>query len=76
MAATGGIATGAYTVSLDKSIWGHGEEAVGKKYWNQIFSENQEFADATRVRDLPSILQKISLVFGKSVNDSALRLAN
>ena len=71
-AAAAGVAV--VTHSLNDSIWGHGEKAVGKKYWQQIFASDKGFAEPMRVNNLPQILRQMAEVFGKKVNQSALDL--
>ena len=72
-----GLATGlgmaAYAM-LDTSIWGHGEKAIGKKYWQQIFASDQGFANPLPVNNLPEIMHQIAQIFGKNVNQSAFDL--
>ncbi len=67
-------ATAAVALSLDESIWGHGEEAIGKKYWQQIFAADKGFANPLPVNNLPEIVRQIAQVFGKEVNQSAFDL--
>ncbi len=67
-------ATAAVALSLNESIWGHGEEAIGKKYWQQIFAADKGFANPLPVNNLPEIVRQIAQVFGKEVNQSAFDL--
>ena len=67
---------GAIALSLNKSIWGRGEKMVGQQTWNQIFVDDQDFTEATRVDDLPSIIRKIAQMFGQQLNSKALQLAD
>ena len=69
----GAATAGAVMVSLNNSIWGNGEKQLGK-HWSQIFSTNSDFADATTVKDLPTILTKLARVLGHNVNRKALAL--
>ncbi len=66
--------TAAVALSLDESIWGHGEKAIGKKYWQQIFVADKGFANPLPVNNLPEIVRQIAQVFGKEVNQSAFDL--
>ena len=56
--------------SLDKSIWGYGEQQLGN-YWSQIFSDKARFADAAAVEDMPAVLYKLAEVLGYKVNTVA-----
>ena len=69
-------ATTILALSLNKSIWGQGEKMLGKQNWNQIFVDDQDFAEATRVDDLPSIVRKLAELFGQRLNNEALQLAD
>ena len=60
--------------SLNDSIWEHGEKVVGKKYWQQIFAADKDFAKPMQVNNLPRILRQMAEVLGKKVNQSALDL--
>lgn len=71
----GGIAGVAVMIAIDKSIWGYGERQLGE-HWNQIFNEEAEFDDATPVKDINGVLEKLAAIFGYKVNSSALALAN
>ena len=63
-------------LSLNKSIWQRGEKMLGQQNWNQIFVDDQDFAEATRVDDLPSIVRKLAELFGQQLNIQALQLAD
>ncbi len=62
-------------VAIDKSIWGYGERQLGE-HWHQIFSEEASFNNATPVKDLNGVLEKLATVFGFKINKSALSLAD
>ena len=67
-------ALGAIALSLNKSIWARGEQTVGKSAWNQIFADDQDFANAMKVDDLPAIIESIAGLFRQQVNRKALQL--
>ena len=67
-------ALGAVALALNKSIWARGEQTVGKSAWNQIFADDQDFANALKVDDLSTIIERLAELFGQQVNRKALQL--
>ena len=72
--ASGVSALGAIRLSLHKSIWARGEKTIGKSAWNQIFADDQDFANAMQVENLSDIIESIAQLFGQYVNHKALQL--
>ena len=62
-------------VSLEESIWGHGDR-LASRYWSKIFHDSYSLDRAITVKDLPDILRSLAKTFRCQVNDQALQLAN
>ena len=70
-----GIASASVMLAIDKSIFWYGEQQLGE-HWNQIFSEKSSFDNATEVKDINSVLEKLAAVFNFKVNSAALALTD
>lgn len=69
------VAGSAVLISLNESIWGHGDRQASR-YWNKIFYDSYNLDKAMTVKDLPVILQSLAKTFSCQVNSRALMLAN
>ncbi len=67
-----GVGVGA-AIALNQAVWSQGEKQLGS-LWNQIFNTSGEFADATPVNDLPTIVRSLAEIFGHRVNSAALSM--
>ena len=71
-----GLAAGsAVILSLEESIWGHGDRQASR-YWSKIFHDSYHLDRAMTVKDLPKIIHSLAKTFHCQVNDKALQLAN
>ena len=70
----GGLGIGILS-AIDKSIWGYGDRQLSQ-HWNQIFVDNDDFAEAQPVLDISVLLKALADEFGFAVNERALQLAD
>ena len=69
----GGLGIGILS-AIDKSIWGYADRQLNQ-HWNQIFVDNDDFAEAQPVLDISVLLKALADEFGFAVNERALQLA-
>ena len=70
----GGLGIGILS-AIDKSIWGYADRQLNQ-HWNQIFVDNDDFAEAQPVLDIRVLLKALADEFGFAVNERALQLAD
>ena len=70
----GGLGIGILS-AIDKSIWGYAGRQLNQ-HWNQIFVDNDDFAEAQPVLDISVLLKALADEFGFAVNERALQLAD
>ena len=70
----GGLGIGILS-AIDKSIWGYADRQLNQ-HWNQIFVDNDDFAEAQPVLDISVLLKALADEFGFAVNERALQLAD